>query len=45
MISGFPAWFIFRYLKYPWNRALMNVGIAISEPPARPLFHLRILKF
>ena len=41
MISGFPAWFIFRYLKYPWNRALMNVGIAISEAP----LHLRILKF
>ena len=35
-----PGMFIFRYLKYPRNRALLKEGIEICEPP----LHLLILK-
>ena len=31
---SFPAWFIFCYLKYLRNRALIKEGIAISKPPS-----------
>ena len=44
MISVFPAWFIFRYLKYPKNCALMKEDIVISEPPST-YTHFKSLNF
>ena len=38
MISVFLAWFIFRYLTYPFNRSLLKEGFAISEPPSTCAF-------
>ena len=38
MISVSLAWFMFRYLTYPFNRSLLKEGIAISEPPSTCAF-------
>ena len=38
MISVFLAWFIFRYLTYPFNRSLLKEGFAISDPPSTCAF-------
>ena len=34
MFSMFPEWLIFRYLKYPSNRAFLGEGIAIRNLPS-----------
>ena len=44
MISVFLAWFIFRYLTYPFNRSLLKEGFAISDPPPPPV-HFKSLYF
>ena len=34
MFSMFPEWLIFRYLKYPSNRAFLGEGVAIRNLPS-----------
>ena len=34
LFSMFPEWLIFRYLKYPSNRAFLGEGVAIRNLPS-----------